>query len=385
MQKSAWRLLIAAFVGALLVPAAWAKFKGLSLSTPYPEQSVQAGQPVVIPLTVRSFGLDPQQVKLKVLHVASGWKAEFEGDARDVGAVFVEPGDSQDISLHLTPPKGANGGSYSFLLEADGSGSSAQLPLTLHLAKSLPNWLSLSASLPTLKGSASTKFSYDVKLTNRSGRDVTVNFAADSPPGFEVDFTPQYGSQNVTAMRVKAGESKDMSVKVSPPGTTQAGHYPFTIHAAAGDTHASLPLAMDVTGKAELILTTPSGRLSGEATVGKPTTINLEVANSGSAAAHNVSFSADSPSNWKVSFDPKKIATIGPNQTAKVTADITPADKSLAGDYMVSLDAVSGPDSTESNYRVTVVTSTLWGIAGVAIVAAAVLVVGFAIARFGRR
>jgi uncharacterized membrane protein len=42
--------------------------------------------------------------------------------------------------------------------------------------------------------------------------------------------------------------------------------------------------------------------------------------------------------------------------------------------------------SAESvEFRVTVRTSTLWGVAGVALVAVAVVVVGLAVARFGRR
>ena len=41
--------------------------------------------------------------------------------------------------------------------------------------------------------------------------------------------------------------------------------------------------------------------------------------------------------------------------------------------------------SESLDYRATVVTSTLWGLVGVALVAVAVLVLGFAVNRFGRR
>jgi uncharacterized membrane protein len=38
-----------------------------------------------------------------------------------------------------------------------------------------------------------------------------------------------------------------------------------------------------------------------------------------------------------------------------------------------------------ADYRVTVSTSTSWGLVGIAIVAIALIVVGFAVARYGRR
>jgi uncharacterized membrane protein len=42
-------------------------------------------------------------------------------------------------------------------------------------------------------------------------------------------------------------------------------------------------------------------------------------------------------------------------------------------------------ESASSNFRITVTTSTLWGIAGAGIIGAALLVMVGAIARFGRR
>jgi hypothetical protein len=48
---------------------------------------------------------------------------------------------------------------------------------------------------------------------------------------------------------------------------------------------------------------------------------------------------------------------------------VTPADKSLAGDFMVTFRAESPQSRDSIEYRVTVMTSTLWGIVGIAVVA----------------
>jgi uncharacterized membrane protein len=52
---------------------------------------------------------------------------------------------------------------------------------------------------------------------------------------------------------------------------------------------------------------------------------------------------------------------------------------------MLTLRASAGSAQTSADYRVTVQTSTLWGLVGVALIAVAVGAVGFAVSRFGRR
>jgi uncharacterized membrane protein len=65
---------------------------------------------------------------------------------------------------------------------------------------------------------------------------------------------------------------------------------------------------------------------------------------------------------------------------------LTPADKAIAGDYQITARAnAAGGLSESANFRITVLTSTLWGAIGIAIIAIALLVVVFAVARFGRR
>jgi len=52
---------------------------------------------------------------------------------------------------------------------------------------------------------------------------------------------------------------------------------------------------------------------------------------------------------------------------------------------MTSLRANAKGDSSSADFRVTVTTSTLWGVVGIGVIAVALLVVLGAVARFGRR
>ncbi|HZD89691.1 MAG TPA: NEW3 domain-containing protein, partial [Pseudolabrys sp.] len=81
----------------------------------------------------------------------------------------------------------------------------------------------------------------------------------------------------------------------------------------------------------------------------------------------------------------KVIGRIAPNQNKEVQATITPPSKAIAGDYATTLTAESHGQTGSENFRVTVTTSTMWGVAGVGIIGAALLIMVGAVARFGRR
>ena len=87
----------------------------------------------------------------------------------------------------------------------------------------------------------------------------------------------------------------------------------------------------------------------------------------------------------KVEFDPKEIDAVDPQQTQKINVRITPSQQAIAGDYMVTVRASGSGASESRDFRVTVTTSTLWGIVGIGVVAAAVVVLGAAVTRYGRR
>ena len=111
----------------------------------------------------------------------------------------------------------------------------------------------------------------------------------------------------------------------------------------------------------------------------------MTLTNTGSAAARNVKVSASEPSGWKVAFDPATVDLLAPNANQTVKATITPSNKAIAGDYMVTVSAAGDGVNASSDFRVTVRTSTMWGIVGVLVIAAALIVLVLAVVRYGRR
>jgi uncharacterized membrane protein len=86
-----------------------------------------------------------------------------------------------------------------------------------------------------------------------------------------------------------------------------------------------------------------------------------------------------------VTFDPKVIDSLAPNDSQTVNVSITPSDKAIAGDYVANIDANGQGVSESQQFRVTVNTSTIWGIVGLIVIAIAVIILVLAVLRYGRR
>jgi len=298
----------------------------------------------------------------------------------------VAPDSEEKLQLRLEPPSGTGPGNYSFLVEAQGGGSTLKLPITVTIGQELPAKLKLTTNFPALRGTATTSFKFKVTVANDSGRDATINFSADAPKNFQVTFTEAYGTQQLTSIPIEAGKSKDIEASIALPRDTPAGEYKLALHAKSEAASADLDLTITIIGQARLALAGEGGRLSGEAYAGQDSQLTVVAKNDGSEAARDVEFSATAPEGWKTSFDPKELPELGAGKSQSIKVTLTPAARAIAGDYQTTIRAGSAGGLSESaNFRITVLTSTVWGAVGIGVIAAALLVVVFAVARFGRR
>jgi uncharacterized membrane protein len=358
--------------------------EGLIIFTRYPAQVAEIGETVTFNLTLRNTGSSPQTVRLDMQEAPEGWTATFRGGGDIVQAVYVEPGEDASVSLKLEPPEDVSGGTYRFVVIARGEGVEAELPLELTVKEKLPPQLELEVELPTLRGTSNTTFRYDVTLRNEGDEDLTVGLEAEAPRGFLVSF--KFRGKEVTSLPLKANDSERLNIEVEPFIEMPAGQYQVTVRAQGAEAEASLTLTAEVTGQPKLSITAPDGRLSGQAYAGRETPLKIIVQNTGTAPARGVELSASEPSGWSVEFDPKEIAEIPAGTQVEATAKIRPAEKAVAGDYMVTIRARPEEGTSESaEFRITVLTPTLWGVVGIAVIAVAVIVVGLAVVRFGRR
>jgi uncharacterized membrane protein len=359
--------------------------KGLYLLTDYPAVSVRPGTTSTISLRLQNYGLAPENFALSVDGAPAGWTATLLGGGQPVGAAMPATDQSVSLQLRLDVPADADIASKTLTVKAEGQGNNVSLPITINLAKELPAKLTLSPQLPALRGTPKSSFDYTVSVKNDSGRNLTVSLAATAPRNFETSFTESYGTQELSSVPIDAGASKDVKLKVRPPTAVGAGLYNVTMRAAAEDATAETQLTLDITGQPRLGISGRDGLVSARAEAGVETSIPVVITNSGTAPAEEVELSGSGPAGWKISFEPKTIDKLAPNQNREVQALVTPAAKAIAGDYVTTLRTSARGDSASAEFRITVSTSTVWGVAGAGLIAAALLVMVGAVARYGRR
>lgn len=355
----------------------------LILFTSYPSQVIGVGESPTIKLTLRATG-QAQTAQLAMKEMPEGWTATFRGGSTLIKSVYVGPEEDATVNLKLDPPPNAASMAYHFVVQARGEHLTAELPLELSIQEKLPPRLALDVDLPTQRGKPSSTFRYSVTLKNEGDENLDVNLMSEAPAGWEVTF--KSGGQEVVSLPLETNQSKSLSVEAKPYLEIATGSYPLVIQAQGDSAQASLALMAEVVGESSLTVTAPDGRLSGKVYAGKETPLKVVVRNTGSAPARAIELSASEPTGWSVEFDPAQIGEIPAGDQVEVTAKIRPSDKALAGDYMLTVRArPEGGSNDSAEFRITVLTSTLWGIVGVALIAIAVGVVALAVLRFGRR
>jgi uncharacterized membrane protein len=359
--------------------------KGIFLMSDYPAVTLRPGETSTISLRLQNYNMTPERLALSLGGVPAGWTATLLGGGQPVAAAMPAANSSVSLSLRLDVPKDAPMGTQTVTVAAQGNTTNLQLPINVTLAKDLPAKLTLTPQLPDLRGTSKSSFEYQLGIKNDSGKKLTVSLSAQAPQNFDTSFTEQYGTQELKAVPVDAGQSKDVKLKVTPPNTAAAGDYKIVARVGAEDASATADLAMTITGQPKLDISGREGLVSTRASAGKETTVPVVITNTGTAPAEDIQLNGSAPSGWKITFDPKTVDRIAPNDNKEVQALITPTEKAIAGDYVTTVRASARGESASTNFRVTVTTSTMWGIAGVGIIGVALLVMVGAVARFGRR
>ena len=359
--------------------------KGLFLLTDYPAVTLRPGTTSSLNLRLQNYDLPPERLNLSVDGVPKGWTATLMGGGQPIAAALPATNSSVSLELRLDVPKDAPTGTTNLTVNAKGPTTSTSLPVAVTLATDLPAKLTFTPQLPELRGTSKSSFEFQLGIKNESGKKVVASLSAQAPQNFDATFTEQYGSQELNALPLDAGQSKDVKLKIRPPNTVAAGKYKVMAKVSAEDASATSDLVLDITGQPKIDIAGREGLLSARAEAGKETSIPVVITNSGTAAADQIELSGSGPSGWKVNFEPKTVDRIAPNESKDVQALITPPSKAIAGDYVTTLRASARGESASQTFRVAVQTSTMWGIVGVALIGIALLVLVGAVAWFGRR
>jgi uncharacterized membrane protein len=375
-----WMLGLSAFLAS--APASLAA-NPVTLTTPYPAIEVAPGAKVNLTVSIETA--DPGRVDLSLADVPTDWTATIRGGGFLVTGVQSNGSEATDVTLDISVPESATSATQRITLRATSDGSEATLPIDIKVTPNAAGEVTLTTDVPSVRGASDANFSFNLTLSNDTPDDLTFGVTASGPPGWTVDAKVTSQAQAASTI-VKAGETTAIEVTAQAPEGAAAQTYPISVDATSGDKTAHADLSVEVTGSYKLKVTTPDGRLSASASAGSRTDLSLLLTNDGTAEIPDVSLSSTAPTGWTVTFEPEGpyVVPAGPDGV-QVTAHLTPSSNAIAGDYVTTFKASSDLANADADVRVTIETSLLWGVVGIALIALVLAGLWWTFRRYGRR
>ena len=260
-----------------------------------------------------------------------------------------------------------------------------------------PEGITLTCQYPVLSSpTGSAYFTYSIELQYKGGKEPRVfDLQVNVPSDFSYSITSSYGEgTEIAAIRLDPAKTYPDTIKVTVRPAMwvvpEPGEYPITVEAASGEIKGSIELKAIIAAKYEIELTSSTGRLNTSATAGKDNYFTILVTNTGSADLQKVNFGSKisgTPPGWSITFDPQGIDVLPVGAKREIQINIKPAQKTIAGDYMVAISASpeSGYAFSNIDVRVTVLIPTIWGWVGIGIVVLVIAGLAVMFMRLGRR
>jgi len=340
---------------------------------------------------------EPVEVSLTIEGVPTGWDVNFNSryPSFPVRSVMVQGGDqttnkSTTLEFKAKVPDNVKPGTYPVKVIAKDSKGSTQYTETINYRvtskKVETGGIKISSQYPVLSSASGQTLKFTIDLKNETNKPLPTNIVAQAPQGWTVRFKPQFGDQQISSIQLKENGSETLSVEIDTPASAEAKEYPITIQARAGAFESAANIKVSLKGTQDLKMGSLAGTLNTSVIAGTKTPIDFVVGNAGTAPIRNLNFVTKKPSDkWTVEFRPDKIDALGPGEVRQIKMEILAPDRTIAGDYMLTLTANSPETNKSADFRVTVSTPTIWSWIGFAIVGLVVLGLAAVFFRLGRR
>jgi uncharacterized membrane protein len=248
------------------------------------------------------------------------------------------------------------------------------------------------AQYPTMKAVSGQSFTFTISLFWRGTEVRGFDLAITTPVGWVGEIKPAYDDVVIESITLQPGKTYPDTVSVvltPPPGELpEPGEYKATFNAGSGELKASVELTAVITEippTYQLWVDTDTGRRNMDARAGQDNHLAVTMQNYGTGTLNNITFTSTKSEGWSVTFTPYNVETLEPGLKQDIDITITPPAKTIAGDYEVLLKFNSEKATYTLEERVTVVTPTVWGGAGIGIAVAVIAGLVILFRRLGRR
>jgi uncharacterized membrane protein len=299
--------------------------------------------------------------------------------------VTATPSTPAKATLEVDVPANAAAGSYPMTVTGTSGSDSSTVAITIDVAQQVDSGIQITADFPSLKGEPGTAFTYNLTITNNTPEQQAFTFDPTGPQGWTVTASPSTNA-NAQTVSIDAGGTSTVKVDATPPQSVSEGKYPIDVTvSAANGASGKIELTAEVTGAPKLQLQTADQKLNAAGPANSEKRIPMIVSNTGTASLSDVQLAGTAPTGWDVSFDPKSLASVKPNETAQVTAIVKPAKNSVAGDYTLTVRSSAGSQSSNVDLRYTLQGSRTLGFLAIGVIVVAFAALAGVFLKFGRR
>jgi len=251
--------------------------------------------------------------------------------------------------------------------------------------------LELNCLYPVQSDIAGESFEFEVAFKWTSSEFRTFDLNATGPPKWTISLTGGRTGKEIPAIGLEPEKTypDTVIVEFAPLAgeMPEPGEYVVTLTASSEDITETIELKAVVTALYRYAFYTATGRLSTKMTAGKEHRFSVLIANTGTEVIEKIELLSSKPAKWSIEFEPTdEVNNLEPGMAQELYAVIKPPRETIAGDYMVTMQARSpGLSPRKFDLRVTVLTPTVLGWVGIIIVVVVIAGLGFLFRRLGRR
>jgi len=358
----------------------------VELLSSFTDVTIEAGNVINYPLTIWNKGDNDDLFILTVLSAPENWEAVFRSGTLEVSSLLISAGSYSSLVFEVTSPDDYEPGSYTLvvLVESEGGSVGDSLALGVNLRESLSD-VEIVSTFTDVTVQAGSSITYPLRVWNKGESDDQLTMkVVSAPDNWDAVFKSE--SIEVSSFYIPADDYLDLNLVVEPPSNVETGDYILVIQveSAEGTLSEEIELKATVVGShdVEIELST----LYTTITIGDSVEFSVKVTNAGLSPLTSLYLETTIPADWDITVTPSQLASLGPKASATFTISAETPSDTVAGDYIVTVQALSDQaESEEADLRVTAKASTSWGFLGIGL--AVIVVIGLAIVftRFKRR
>ncbi|RLE53303.1 MAG: hypothetical protein DRJ30_06975, partial [Candidatus Methanomethylicota archaeon] len=355
----------------------------------FPAKAVWAGSSVEFELNLHYFGPE-DTFNFTVMNLPSGWSVYFIHGSDEILLLSLNDGDTASIKAVFEIPADAEIGDYNLTLIIFSKFISRKVNLIVRVKppSTFNRGLRLSVDYPIIDIETG-RFAYFTLTVNNVGAvdEIVYLSVSEKPSGWEVSFI--VSGKKIHGLSVPARSFSNVIVEAKPPPYVELGEHKFIITAESEDgaISANITLIVNIYGKYSLSLhfpEFPSPYFSMKS--GETKRFEVEVKNNGVLNVTNIYLTLEVPSiDWEVNIEPQKIMLLQPGESVTFQVEMYVSTIVSAGDYFITVKAVSDQASASKDLRISITKPTEWGYIGAALAVIAIVIVVIIFKRAGRR